>query len=52
MYKTLVEQFMEERGLPMSPKFKRQSTKEYIQWRQGKITNEEFVEESRCQKQH
>lgn len=42
MDKTLVELFMEEQGLPMPPKFKRQSTKDYILWRQGKVESKEF----------
>lgn len=46
--KTLVEKFMEEKGKPMSPNFKAQSLEEYVQWRQGKVKNEEFEAESRC----
>lgn len=45
--KTLVEKFMEEKGKPMSPNFKIQSLEEYIQWRQGKVKNEEFEAESK-----
>lgn len=46
--KTLVEQFMEKEGKPMSPNFKIQSLEEYVLWRQGKIKNEEFESELRC----
>jgi len=34
--KTLVEQFMEEQGLPMSPNFKKMDMDGWIRWRQGK----------------
>lgn len=46
--RTLVEQFMEEQGLPMPKNFKRQSLEEYVQWRQGKVKNAEFEAELRC----
>ena len=43
--KTLVEKWMEETGRTMSPNFKRQSLERFVQWRQGKVKDQEFESE-------